>query len=130
MPGGTTDTGNYQMTNPTNDEKWYGFDLDNTTAYYDGWKGAAHIGEPVPKIVAMIKQFLSQGIKCKIFTARVAEDDELTVAQKVKIIQDWTEKHIGQRLEVTCVKDPRMERLYDDKAIRVVLKSAERLLDT
>jgi hypothetical protein len=107
---------------------WIGFDLDNTTAYYDGWKGSEHIGEPVPKIVALIKRYLAQGKTVKIFTARVAEDDELTVEEKTKIIQDWTEKHIGQRLEVTCIKDPHMEKLYDDKAVKVIVRAADRLL--
>jgi hypothetical protein len=54
----------------------------------------------------------------------------MTIAEKTKIIQDWTEKHIGQRLEVTCVKDPGMELLYDDKAVRVVLNAAFRLSET
>jgi len=109
-------------------ESWVGVDLDNTLAYFDGWKGASHIGEPVPKMVALVKKFLAEGKTVKIFTARVAaDDDEMTIEQKTKIIQDWTETHIGQRLEVTCVKDPGMEVLYDDKAIRVVLNAAFRL---
>lgn len=109
-------------------DAYVAFDLDGTTAYYDGWKGSAHIGEPVPKIVAMIKDYLAKGKTVKIFTARVAEDDDLTVEQKIKIIQDWTQKHIGQRLPVTCIKDQKMELLYDDKAIRVVLNANQRLL--
>lgn len=109
---------------------WIGFDLDGTTAYDDGWQGPQHIGEPVPKIVQMIKDYLAQGKTVKIFTARVAVDDpDCSIAEKIRIIQDWTEEHIGVRLEVTCVKDPMMELLYDDKAVRVVLNAAARLLD-
>lgn len=108
---------------------WIGVDLDNTLAYYDGWQGSAHIGKPVPKMVALVKKFLAEGKTVKIFTARVAADDDLTIDQKIAIIQDWTEEHIGQRLEVTCVKDQGMERLYDDKAIRVVLNAATRLTE-
>lgn len=111
------------------DGSWVGYDLDGTLAYYDGWKGSEHIGEPVPKILQMLKDDLAAGEEVRIFTARVAEDDELTVQEKVNIIQDWTELHIGERLPVTCIKDPGMKRLYDDKAIRVVVNAAQRLLN-
>lgn len=30
---------------------WIAVDLDGTLAEYDGWKGSAHIGNPVPKMV-------------------------------------------------------------------------------
>ena len=35
-------------------------------------------------------------------------------------IEKWTETHLGQRLEVTCVKDQHMHEFWDDKAVQVV----------
>lgn len=40
---------------------WIGVDLDGTLAHYDGWKGADHIGEPIPAMVERVKQWLSEG---------------------------------------------------------------------
>src|SRR4051794_1429368 len=34
-------------------------------------------------------------------------------------IGDWTEEHIGQRLEITAAKDHYMKRFYDDRCIQV-----------
>ena len=40
-------------------------------------------------------------------------------------IQDWTEKHIGHRLPVTCEKDYGMIELWDDRAVRVIHNKGE-----
>jgi hypothetical protein len=50
---------------------WIGVDLDGTLAHYDGWKGADHIGEPIPAMVERVKRWLAEGKTVKIFTARV-----------------------------------------------------------
>jgi hypothetical protein len=104
---------------------WTGVNLDGTLAHYDGWKGADHIGEPVPAMVRKVKAWLAEGQDVRIFTARVSKrlelDDsspteELREADRVQVmIQDWSEKHIGVRLPVTCSKDYGMIMLYDDR---------------
>ena len=38
----------------------------------------------------------------------------------IEKIQDWTQKHIGERLEVTNQKDYSMVELWDDRAIQVI----------
>lgn len=40
---------------------WIGVDLDGTLAYYDGWIGAGHIGEPVPAMLERVKQLAGSG---------------------------------------------------------------------
>ena len=35
---------------------WIGVDLDATLAYYDGFKGPEHIGEPIPQMVDRVKR--------------------------------------------------------------------------
>lgn len=96
-------------------EGWIGVDLDGTLANYGGWVCPDHIGEPVAPMVARVKAWLADGIEVRIFTARAwrAGDDEISA------IQDWSEKHIGVRLPVTCAKDYRMIELWDDRAVRV-----------
>lgn len=101
-------------------EGWHGFDLDGTLAIYDGWQGEQHIGEPVPEIVALIKDMLSKGATVKIFTARVCDIASRDVEPIRKTIEDWCEKHIGVRLEVTNIKDYAMVSLFDDRAYHVI----------
>ena len=107
---------------------WCGCDLDGTLAFYDHWRGPAHIGEPIPEMVRFVKGLLAEGKIVKIFTARVSDGSDMPVTRKVQIIQDWTEKYLGLRLEVTCVKDWAMEVLYDDRAVQVEINTGKRVL--
>lgn len=95
---------------------WRGVDLDGTLAVYDGWQGPYHIGEPIPLMVERVKKWLAKGEWVKIFTARVCDGDPKTRLA----IEDWCEKHIGQRLEVTNMKDYGMIEIWDDRAVQVI----------
>jgi hypothetical protein len=121
--------GRYEMTV----SGWIGVDLDGTLAVYHGWNGG-EIGEPVPLMVERVKAWLAEGTQVKIMTARVsitggyslesnAHADTQFADEQTKLIQDWCEKHIGQRLEVTCMKDFAMIELWDDRAIRVEMNT-------
>lgn len=98
-------------------KEWIGVDLDGTLAYYDRFRGAAHIGKPIPAMVKRVQHYIAIGHTVKVFTARMAE--EQTRAAVAELIGDWTEEFIGVRLEATCMKDRFMIRCYDDKAIQV-----------
>lgn len=103
---------------------WIGVDLDGTLAHYEnGWMGEFIIGEPVPKMLERVKKWLAQGIEVRIFTARVSEGAgqkaQATPDQIRTAIQDWTEKHLGKRLAVTCQKDFNMMELWDDRCVQV-----------
>lgn len=103
---------------------WIGVDLDGTLAEYDHWVGAMHIGAPVPLMVQRVKDWLEQGAKVKIFTARVSHDGtpsrQRDAAQALLAIQEWCFKHIGKYLPVTCEKDYAMIELWDDRAVSVI----------
>lgn len=102
---------------------WIGVDLDGTIAVYGGWKGADHIGEPIAPMVDRVKIWLSQGIEVKIFTARVAFDDDGSVLRSIEV---WCEKHIGVVLPVTCSKDYGMVELWDDRCVQVIPNTGRR----
>lgn len=104
---------------------WIGVDLDGTLAYYDEWRGIEHIGDPIPIMLERMKSWINQGITVKIVTARVSEQfvDKVKAA---KYIQDYTEKHLGVRLEVTNKKDFGMRELWDDRAIQVIFNTGLR----
>jgi len=99
----------------------YAVDFDRTLAYYEsGWfhqYGSLHLGEPIPAMQERVKGWLREGKEVIIFTARLDGDDPAEV--KVAI-EDWTEKHLGKRLEVTNVKTFDIETLYDDRSVQVV----------
>lgn len=90
-------------------------DLDGTLAYYDPDKDydPTHIGAPILPVQDFIKKLLETGITVKIFTAR-AEDLE-----SIPMIQDWTEKHLGRRLNVVNFKTKDTVAIIDDRAYHV-----------
>lgn len=98
--------------------EWIGVDLDGTLAAYGGWVSPEHIGEPIPRMMNRVHEWLSEGKTVKIMTARVSHNDN--PERDVSIIQDWLEKHGLPRLEVTCRKDFGMIELWDDRAIGII----------
>lgn len=111
---------------------WIGVDLDGTLAHYHGWKGVDHIGEPIPAMVERVKAWLAEGQDVRIFTARVAGlwpigggsgmVDTLAQAEAnmaLTAIQAWSQKHLGDVLPVTALKDFGMIELWDDRAVQV-----------
>lgn len=110
-----------------NQNGWIGVDLDGTLAHLGEWKGVDHIGEPIPAMMDRVRGWLAEGIEVRIFTARVGalylasasiESKEEALCAQEFIIR-WTEKHFGQRLRVTAVKDYGMRMLYDDRCTQV-----------
>lgn len=107
---------------------WIGVDLDGTLAKYQGWQGITAIGEPIPKMVNRVKEWLKEGKEVRIMTARVGPQsrslDELPAT--IKAIEDWCLEYIGQTLLVTNQKDFGMVELWDDRCIQVIPNTGER----
>lgn len=104
------------------EEPWYGFDLDGTLAASEPGEhaGTVNIGTPVPAMINIVKLYLSQGKKCKIMTARANSAQRDNKPEIITAIEKWCLEHIGQVLEVTCVKTGAMKELWDDRAISVL----------
>ena len=101
---------------------WIGFDLDGTLAHHEGYKGRLHIGAPIRPMLWLVQALLKEGAKIKIVTARVAPPEFCDGIHNDEVratIEDWCEKHIGQELEITCMKDKDMYCLVDDRVIQV-----------
>lgn len=92
---------------------WIGVDLDGTLAEYDGWQGEEYIGKPVPEMHKRVLEWINQGVKVKIFTARACNQTAIPHIKK------WLVQHGLGDLEVTNVKDYGMIELWDDRAITV-----------
>lgn len=106
---------------------WIGVDLDGTLARYDGWRGALHIGEPVPRMVERVKAWLAEGREVRIFTARVGpQPEDYPLAEVVELIRAWCLQHIGVALPVTATKDYAMLQLWDDRCVQVIANTGVR----
>lgn len=111
-------------------ESWIGVDLDGTLAEYDGWAGATHIGRAIPKMLARVKAWLAAGKKVKLVTARAAPlpegagiGEQIEHNFEIKAFHrawaDWCRDNDLPVLEVTCQKDFKMVRQWDDRAVQV-----------
>ena len=101
------------------EEGWIGVDLDGTLAKHTTYKGATHIGEPIPLMAARVRRWVGHGKKVKIFTARA--DDE----RAVNAIKKWLKDNELPDLEITNLKDKAMIELWDDRARAVKKNTGE-----
>lgn len=114
---------------PKYENSWIGVDLDGTLAVHEKWLHELYIGAPIPQMVARVQAWLRRGWVVKILTARVCNDPglrKLPLATVRAAIEDWTEEHIGTRLQVTCEKDYAMVELWDDRAVQVIPNTGKR----
>jgi hypothetical protein len=110
----------------SNSGGWIAVDLDGTLAEYDGWHGPDHIGKPIPRMVARVKQWLAEGKDVRIFTARASVDPVVKPREHIatiRVIEDWCMEHLGAVLPVTCKKDFTMMELWDDRCVQVIPNS-------
>ena len=122
---------------------WIGVDLDGTLAYYDQWRGALHIGEPIPAMLERVRRWLDEGKDVRIFTARVnregiasamaSPEGAAAAAREVTAVEEcirqWCEKHVGRALPITCCKDYGMIELWDDRCIQVIPNTGRTIAD-
>lgn len=119
---------------------WVGFDLDGTLAVYDGYVDPGHIGVPIEKNVARVRELLARRVEVRVFTARAYSDGSPTqniyVELAIQAVKAWCVDVFGVALEVTCCKDFNMIELWDDRAVqvefntgRVVLGTVSRVID-
>lgn len=109
---------------------WIGVDFDGTLAtWLKKWGGWQDLGKPVPKMIERVKKWIKMGLTVKVFTARVGkaslEHNHVSYSQQAKVIQDWCEKYIGHRLEVTAEKDMFMIGFLDDACVQVKQSTGE-----
>lgn len=99
---------------------WIGVDLDGTLAHYDHYRGADHIGDPIPAMVTRVQAMLQRGTEVRIVTARVGlqgNPEDIQIARNR--IQEWCLLNLGEVLPITCEKDFGMVQLWDDRCVTV-----------
>ena len=111
---------------------WIGVDFDGTLAYSGTTVFDGPLGEPIPRMLQRVSNWLDEGIIVKIFTARVSPLDQngkkipiKKIETVRKRIQLWCLIHLRADLEVVCCKDHNIIMLYDDKAVGIVRDTGE-----
>lgn len=89
-------------------------DFDATLAYYTHW-GNGELGAPILRSVQRVKNWLAEGYEVVIFTARINHVGD----RQCRMIEEWCEQHIGQKLRVTNIKEAGFQEIYDDRAVQV-----------
>lgn len=101
-------------------ENWVGFDFDRTLFKREKGDDIKTVGAPIYRMIELVKTYLTSGTKVKIFSARVSVEDPTDVQFQTELIQSACKQHIGQVLDVTCIKDMFCTKIYDDIAVQVV----------
>ena len=105
-------------------EDWIGVDLDGTLAVYDGvWLGIHHIGAPIPLMIERVKEWVTNGKKVKIVTARCGDP------KAIPHIEMWLNRHGIGGLEITATKDYNMIEIWDDRCIQVEHNTGRLVVD-
>lgn len=94
---------------------WIGVDLDGTLAHYDHYRGDEHVGAPIESMVKRVRKWINEGRDVRLFTARSPHP----------AIRRWMKDNLGAVLPITNVKDPKMQVLYDDRAVQVTRNTGE-----
>jgi hypothetical protein len=103
-------------------EEWIGYDADKTLFYHESGSEyrVLEFGKPIQPMIDHLIANLDAGKKVKIFTARVSYVDErVNDAVRAKLVAIMLEL-TGRVLEITCVKDCGMRKIYDDRAFHVI----------
>jgi hypothetical protein len=100
---------------------WVGVDFDGTLVTYDEWRGPTDFGEPIQPMVERVQKWLDDGMEVRIVTARAM------YPEAVAAIQEWCEKHLAEKLQVTDQKDFQMIELWDDRAVVVERNTGRQL---
>lgn len=87
------------------------FDFDRTIAVRYSGDSIFKLGAPIPKMLALMRSYIEAGRKVKILTARSP--------QQYEAIRKWLKAQGLPDIEITNVKDSRMDALYDDKGVGI-----------
>lgn len=96
-------------------------DLDGTLAKDDGWQGISHIGEPVPAMLARVKEWIGRGKNVVIFTARANDK------AAIPYIEEWLKANGIGGLKITNVKTGDIDEIWDNIAVRVEKNTGQRI---
>jgi len=103
---------------PVPGRKFIGVNFDGTLARDDGnYKGRSSLGEPIPVVLARVKDRIAQGDVVVLFTSRLADPTREDHGTVLAALHRWTETHVGERLFCTATKFPYLSEIWDWRAV-------------
>lgn len=94
-------------------------DLDKTLAFHHSGMGIRCIGKPIPKMMKRVRDWIARGDKVVIFTARAGHKGAKPAIRK------WLKENDLPDLEITNIKEPSFDVMYDDRAVHVIPNKGE-----
>ncbi len=94
-------------------QKVHAVDLDRTLAFHHSGMGTRVIGKPIPGMLEQVRDWIAEGDKVVIFTARAGYKGARPAIRK------WLRRYGLSALEVTNIKRPEFDDIHDDKAVHV-----------
>jgi hypothetical protein len=98
---------------------WMGVELDGVLAHYENSQSLDKIGEPIPKMLQRVQQWLMTGMDVRLFTARASDP------RQIPLMKRWLETYKLQEMKITCEKDFAMSQFWDDRSVHVVSNTGE-----
>lgn len=96
-------------------------DLDGTLAKKESPFSVYSVGEPVPEMLAKVRQARADGHRVILFTARASSNDPGVH----RAVREWLLKHDLGDVKITCQKTPDISEIWDDRARGVVPDQGE-----
>ncbi len=96
------------------ERKTYAVDLDKTLAFHHSAMGYRVIGKPISPMIKRVQHWLKEGHRVVIFTARAGFKGARPSIRK------WLRQHDLPELEITNVKSPEFDEIWDDRAREVI----------
>jgi hypothetical protein len=95
-------------------------DLDGTLAEYDAWQGFFHIGAPVERVVAWVREQYKAGAHVIIHTCRVTTADNKVYHESVAYVKAYLEHNNIPYHEIWMATGKPFANIYlDDRARNV-----------
>ena len=104
-------------------DKWIAVDFDGTLATHKKGSATNETGRPIPLMKQRVLDWHKAGKTVKIFTGRLGEPGQKQ--KQIGIIKKWLKANGLPDLEVTNIKDHKMEELWDDRAIGIKKNTGE-----
>jgi adenylylsulfate kinase len=95
-------------------------DLDGVLAHYEGWRGAHHIGEPIPEGFVLLKALRAMGFKIIIHTCRMnGQWPGVDYQESRRRLEEWLDDHGIPYDRVATQMDgkPFADVYVDDRAV-------------
>jgi len=105
-------------------KKCVAVDFDGTLAKHYMDDGSPYeplrVGEPVMRMVSRVRRWLAAGDEVVIFTARLHPKHDIgDIVDATRAVEAFCLEQFGQKLPVTCMKDPDFVEMWDDRAVTV-----------